>query len=298
MFWNQRKFVLFVLAFLVFLNILAWIAVFEISKPHFLEVVFFDVGQGDAIFIETPQRHQILIDGGPSSIILEKLSKEMPFWDRSIDLVILTHPERDHLAGLIEVLEKYKVENILWTGVIRDTAEFKEWQNLIKKEKAKIFIAKAGQRIFSLASGVGNWEIKILYPFENLKDKEFKNSNNTSIVSKLNFNQISFLLTGDVYQSVERDLIGKYSGKLNANILKVAHHGSKTSTSEEFLKEVLPKIAVISVGKNKYGHPHQEVLEKLEKFGIKIQRTDKDGNIKIISDGVTFKLKIKNQNAK
>ena len=298
MFWNQRKFVLFVLAFLVFLNILAWIAVFEISKPHFLEVVFFDVGQGDAIFIETPQRHQILIDGGPSSIILEKLSKEMPFWDKSIDLVILTHPERDHLAGLIEVLEKYKVENILWTGVIRDTAEFKEWQNLIKKEKAKIFIAKAGQKIFSLASGMGNWEIKILYPFENLKDREFKNSNNTSIVSKLNFNQISFLFTGDIYQSVERDLIGKYSEKLNANILKVAHHGSKTSTSEEFLREVLPKIAVISVGKNKYGHPYQEVLERLEKFGIKIQRTDKDSNIKIISDGVTFKLKIKNQNAK
>ena len=109
---KNRKFLFLILGFLVFSNLIAWIIVFDLGKVRFLEVIFFDVGQGDAIFIETPSYHQILIDGGPDSTILEKLSKEMPFWDRSIDLIILTHPERDHLTGLIEVLEKYKVENI------------------------------------------------------------------------------------------------------------------------------------------------------------------------------------------
>jgi competence protein ComEC len=284
------KFALFILGILSFLNILAWIAVFEISKPQFLEVHFFDVGQGDAIFIETPQSHQILIDGGPTSAILEKLGKEMPFWDRSIDLVILTHPERDHLAGLIEVLEKYKVENILWTGVVRDTAEFKEWQRLIQEEGAKIFIAKAGQKIITPQTF-----LEILYPFESLEGKEFRNSNNTSIVSKLKFNKNSFLFTGDIYKSAERKIIDEFSEEiLNSDILKVAHHGSKTSSSSEFLQIVSPEIAIIQVGKNKYGHPHQEVLERLRKFGIKIQRTDKDGDIRIISDGKNYKYGISN----
>ena len=128
---KRDKRVLIISTLLLFFNALAWVAVFDLSQPRFLEVHFFDVGQGDAIFIETPQSHQILIDGGPTSAILEKLGKEMPFWDRSLDLVILTHPERDHITGLFEVFKKYKVENILWTGVLRDTVEFKEWQRLI-----------------------------------------------------------------------------------------------------------------------------------------------------------------------
>ncbi|GAH21548.1 unnamed protein product, partial [marine sediment metagenome] len=120
---KAKNFVYFILSFLFLLNILAWLAVYDLNKPQLLEVNFFDVGQGEVIFIETPSRHQILIDGGPSSVILEKLTENLPFWDRTIDLIILTHPEHDHLAGLIEVLKRYKVENILWTGVVRDTAE-------------------------------------------------------------------------------------------------------------------------------------------------------------------------------
>ncbi|GAH66398.1 unnamed protein product, partial [marine sediment metagenome] len=145
---GAREVSFFILGLLIFLNILAWLAVYDLNKPQSLEVNFFDVGQGEAIFIETPSRHQILIDGGPTSIILEKLGQEMPFWDRTIDLIILTHPEHDHLAGLIEVLKRYKVENILWTGTVRDTAEYKEWQRLIgderEKEGAQIKIAQSG----------------------------------------------------------------------------------------------------------------------------------------------------------
>ena len=288
---KNRKFLFLILGFLVFSNLIAWIIVFDLGKVRFLEVIFFDVGQGDAIFIETPSYHQILIDGGPDSTILEKLSKEMPFWDRSIDLIILTHPERDHLTGLIEVLEKYKVENILWTGIVRDTAEYKEWKKLIEEEKAEIFIAKAGQKISCLTWQIKQCDLEILQPFESLEGKEFKDSNNTSIISKLVFGKNSFLFTGDAYKNVEVELINK-EAEIDSDVLKVAHHGSKTSSSEEFIKAVSPEIAVISAGReNKYGHPNQEVLELLEKYGIRVLRTDKDGDIKIFSDGKEIKIR-------
>ena len=170
---------LIILGILFFLNLLAWIAVYDLSQPRFLEVTFFDVGQGDSIFIETPQRHQILIDGGPTSIILEKLGKEMPFWDRALDLVILTHPEHDHIAGLLEVLKRYEIQNILWTGIVRDTNEYREWKNLIQKEGAEIKIAQADQNI----KLTENIYLDILYPSENLEGKELRNSNNTSIIT-------------------------------------------------------------------------------------------------------------------
>ena len=284
---GAREVSFFVLGLLFFLNVSAWLAVYDLNKPQLLEVNFFNVGQGEAIFIETPSRHQILIDGGPSSLILEKLAESLPFWDRTIDLIILTHPEHDHLAGLIEVLKRYKVENILWTGIVRDTSEYDEWVKLIKNEGAKIKIAQASQRI-NLSTYEVNRHIDILYPFENLEGQEFENSNNTSIVAKLIFGENSFLFTGDAYQSVEKKLVSRGWG-LNSDVLKVGHHGSKTSTSEEFIKQVSPEIAVISVGKdNPYQHPHQETLDTLEKYGIKILRTDKNGDIKILVDEHLF----------
>ena len=288
---GAREVSFFVLGLLFFLNVSAWLAVYDLNKPQLLEVNFFDVGQGEAIFIETPSRHQILIDGGPSSLILEKLAESLPFWDRTIDLIILTHPEHDHLAGLIEVLKRYKIENILWTGIVRDTSEYNEWVKLIKNEGAKIKIAQASQRI-NLSTYEVNRHIDILYPFENLEGQEFENSNNTSIVAKLIFGENSFLFTGDAYQSVEKKLVSRGWG-LNSDVLKVGHHGSKTSTSEEFIKQVSPEIAVISVGKdNPYQHPHQETLDTLEKYGIKILRTDKEGDIKIISNGESLRAEL------
>jgi len=294
---KDKKFVLWVLVFLFLINILAWLVVYDFNKLLFLEVIFFDIGQGDAIFIKTPKRHQILIDGGPSSAILEKLGKELPFWDRTIDLIILTHPEYDHLVGLIEVVKRYKIENILWTGVRKETAEFKEWQRLIEeermKEDAQIKIAKNGLRINLLIYEIDRKEgyLEILFPLESLEGGEFKNTNNTSIITKLVFGENSFLFSGDAYKEIERRLI-EGEVDLDSDVLKVGHHGSKTSTSEEFLKEILPEIAVISVGKeNAYGHPHQEVLEILSKYGIRILRTDIDGDIKFISDGRTLKIK-------
>jgi competence protein ComEC len=289
---GNEKFVLFILGFLFLANFFAWIVVFDLKSHKFLEVNFFDVGQGDAIFIETPTRHQILIDGGPSPKIIEKLAREIQFWDRSIDLIILTHPEKDHITGLLEVLKRYKVENILWTGIVRDIPEYREWLNLIEKEKANVKIAKAGQKISCKNC---QWKIEVFYPFESLEGKEFEDSNNTSIVSKLIFGNSSFLFTGDIYKDVEENL-ALTPFDLNSNVLKVAHHGSKTSSSEKFLEKVLPEVAVISVGENKYGHPNKETLEILEKYGIRVLRTDREGDIKVFSDGNA--LKIKNQISK
>ncbi|MFH1863531.1 MAG: ComEC/Rec2 family competence protein [bacterium] len=281
----KKKSVLIILGTLFGFNILAWLAVYSLNQP-FLEVTFFDVGQGDSVFIETPRNHQILIDGGLGSAVLEKLGKEMPFWDRTIDLVVLTHPDFDHVSGLLEVLQRYKVENILWTGILCETAECQEWHKLIKEEGANVYLAQAGQQIKG-----GGVLLHVLYPLENLEGKKVSNTNNTSIIARLVYGENSFLFTGDAYQSVERELI-KSGEEIDADIFKVGHHGSKNSNSQEFIKAVSPEIAVISVGKdNKYGHPHAETLATLEKYGIRILRTDMNGDIKILCNSQSLKLK-------
>lgn len=255
------------------LNFFAWQEVFILAGPQYLEVDFLNVGQGDAAFIETPQGHQILIDGGPDSTVLEKLDKLLPFWDREIDAVILTHPELDHMQGLVEVLQRYGVGYILWNGAERETLGFKKWANLL--DKAKVIVAKAGVKIKA-----GSAKIDILHPSGSLP------GNDGSIVLMLNYGKNSFLFTGDISNKAENQLVGSpTSHTLKADVLKVAHHGSKYSSSENFLAAASPKYAVISVGKNSYGHPTQEVLQRLKKYDIKILRTDINGDVKFISNG-------------
>lgn len=283
---KRRKLEVLSLFFLITLNIFAWIIVYDLRNDY-LEVVFFDVGQGDAVFIETPQKHQILIDGGPNAKIMEKLSKEMPFYDKKIDLVILTHPEKDHLSGLIDVLKNYKVDNVLWTGVKRKTDEYKEWIDLLDKEKANIFLARKGMRIKA-----NDVFFDIIHPLELLKGKELENSNDTSIVSRLTFYQNSFLFTGDISGLVEKNLALSQE-IIRSNVLKVSHHGSKTSSIPQFIVAVFPDIAVISNGKNnRYGHPHKQVLEFFEKYGIPVLRTDVKGDIKLFSNGEKMFVKL------
>jgi len=284
----QKKLILGFAGFLFCLNVFAWQEVFALNGPHYLKVDFLNVGQGDSAFIQTPQNHQILIDGGLTSAVSEKLSERMPFWDKDLDLVILSHPESDHMQGLLEILQRYKADYILWSGVKKFTPEYDEWILILEKQKeigAKIIIAKAGQEIKA-----GNVLIDTLYPLEDVENKELKNtSNDTCLVSKLIFGKNSFLFTGDISSVTEKKLINNKID-LQSDVLKVAHHGSKYSTSDIFLSAVLPRIATISVGaKNTYGHPTPEVLQRLEKFGIKVDRTDQEGDIKFISDGNSIK---------
>ena len=281
-----KKIVWVVLGVLAGASVLVWMVVWDLIGAGNLEVVFFDVGQGDSIFIETKDGFQILIDGGPDLTVLEKLGEEMPFYDRTLDLIILTHPDHDHLFGLLEVLKRYQVRNILWTGVIKDEAEYREWEKSIREEGANIIIAQAGQRIICSLQKThdrGNSAMgiffNILYPFESLEGQEVEDSNDTSVVARLIFNDNSFLFAGDISQKIELKLIDQ-NQKLDSDILKIAHHGSKVSTSLEFLQAVSPETAVISVGENKWGHPAEEVLQRLEQFGIDILITKESGDIR------------------
>lgn len=263
----------FIVLFLLIANILIWSVL--ISGESF-SVTFFNVGQGDSIFIQTELGNQILIDGGPGSEVLEKLGRAMPFWDRTIDLVILTHPESDHVSGLIDVLNRYEVNTVLWTGIIRDTSEWREWVKALE-EVDNVVIAVSPMTIDW--NGVGY--MSVLSPKDSLEGIEFGGSNQTSIVTKLVVRGDSVLFTGDIPRKIEHELVmGEYN--IDSTILKVAHHGSKTSTSSLFINKVSPKLAVIQVGEdNRFGHPHPYTLETLAKYGIKVLRTDIEGDIKI-----------------
>jgi len=253
-----------VLIILIIANVIAWSFIYDSND---LEVVFFDVGQGDSIYIEY-NNFQVLIDGGPGNIVLEKLGENMPFYDKTIELLILTHPDHDHLFGLLEVLKRYEVDNILWTGYERDTAEYKEWLRLI--EGHNIIIAEQGNKI-DLLRGI--------YLYIHSADVNAKDCNDSSIVASLVFDDIEFLFTGDITDKVEKQL------DVQVDVLKIAHHGSNSSSCSEFLETVSPDLAVISVGENNYGHPSSEVLQRLKEFGIPILITKELGDIKLITNG-------------
>jgi competence protein ComEC len=227
-----------------------------------------------------------LVDGGPDNSVLQKLGKTMPFYDKDIDLVVMTHSDADHITGLIEVLEKYEVKNIVYSNIVRKSALYDAWRYAVAEEGADIIDPMAGE-IVDLGNGV---TLTVLHPTESLTGKVLEKTNNDSVVLILKYGETEILLTGDIEAKAERQII--LSGvNLDADVLKVAHHGSKTSTIEEFLYEVSPQVAVIQVGaKNRYGHPTQEVLKRLENLGIKLYRTDVDGDIKVISDGQRYQI--------
>lgn len=270
---NQKRKAL-ILIFLLLANFFVWHAVYYYSQEDFTKVCFFDVGQGSAVFIKTERNQQILIDGGPDNKILEKLKKEMPFWDNTIDLIILTHPQKDHIYGLLQVLKNYRVKNILWTGVDSDTSLVREWKKLIEEEGANIKMADQGLKIYLSK----NSYLTVLWPDQETL-KEIKEINDTSVVTKLNSYNYKILFTGDITSDTEYKLIDQ-NQDLKADILQIPHHGSKHSSSDPFLIMVSPELAVISAGKNnKYHFPHQEVLERLAKYDIKVLSTINYGDI-------------------
>ncbi len=284
MFFIARKTKYFILIILFSGTIFVWSVIFIQTPNNILEVHFFDVGQGDSIFIETPNKRQVLIDGGPDKTVLEKLNQAMPFYDQTIDLVVLTHPDADHITGLIEVLEYYQIGRILTSGFEKDTATYKKWQELIKQKEIPLTIVQAGQNII-LQDGI---ILEILWPDQYLIELSNKNTNNGSIVARLVYNQSEFLLTGDIEKEIEKYLVNQDIW-LESDVLKIAHHGSKTSSIQSFINKVNPEIAVISVGENnRYNHPNETVLERLKNSSI--YRTDKNHDIQILTDGVLFDI--------
>jgi competence protein ComEC len=252
-----------------------------------LHVSFLDVGQGDAILIQTPNHQDILVDGGPSAqAIGEQLSKHLPFWDRTIELVVLTHPHEDHLTGLLEVLQRYKVKQVLYLDTDYNTPDAEEWLNLIQQKHIKSTLATAGQEI---DLGTKDTTLEVVNPTPGSTVPAMDNG----IVLKLSENKISFLLTSDISADAEHDLITQRAD-VNCTVLKVAHHGSNDSSTAAFLAVADPKLAVISVGAdNTFGHPGADTLQRLADVvgANNIYRTDKNGTVECITDGTRLWVK-------
>lgn len=259
-------------------------AVQEKQTP-LLRVYFLNVGQGDAIYIRTPNEQDILIDGGPDNSVLAELGEVMPFWDREIDVLILTHPHNDHVTGLVEVLRRFKVDQIYYTGALHTAPHYLAWLEEIKKQNLKLNIV---QDFFEVKFG-DDLKLQFLYPQKNLVNQNFKELNDSSIVNRLVYKNVAYLFTGDAPEKVEGVLLKMGKEKkieLNADVLKIGHHGSSSSSSEKFLKAVNPKTAVIQSGvDNEFGHPHYKILKRLERLGIKILRNDESGTVEIFSNG-------------
>lgn len=282
---NFRKYLIgFFGLCLVLLFLGVWIY-FSLNQKNDLKVFFFDVGQGDASLIRTSDGKNILIDGGPDEKILSSLSEVLPWWDRSIDLIILTHPHDDHIVGLVAVLKKYRVKQVLQTGVKYSTPTNSAWSQDLVKKNIKTSIVEHPQEI-----NLGpDCSLKILYPLQSFSGIEIKNLNNSSIVSRLDCEGEEVLFMGDAEKEVEAELLVAYSD-LKSKIIKTGHHGSETASIEEFLLAVDPEKAIISVGEgNKFGLPDLRILRRLERLGIEIFRTDEDGAIVLEKDTVTKK---------
>lgn len=245
--------VLFLLATVV------WVRVFDLSRAAPLELIFFDVGQGDSTFIEIGGLYQILIDGGPGRTILRKLSQELSLGDRDLDMVLISHDDKDHAEGARFAQDRYEVDHMV-------TSDRKE--------------GLRGSKVL-----LGSAVLDILSPEEGFDESD---DNLGSIVGRLSLDKVSILFTGDIDKGVEEELLARRD-KMGSSILKVAHHGSKTSSSNLFLGAVSPLVSVIQSGENNtFGHPHPDVLDRIQKEGSEILRTDQMGDVRIISDGINL----------
>jgi len=268
---------------LLIVSILVWSVVLTMPDDR-LHVSFLDVGQGDAILVRTPNHQNILIDGGPDPRRINlTLGEKLPFWDKTIHLMVSTQPQTDHIAGLVEVLHRYKVKQVLEPGVPYDSAAYQEWLAVVEQQEIKHAIARAGQEI-DLGEGI---KLRILNPPLHLFQGTSSDVDNNGIALRLSYGKVSFLFTADIREEAEFELVRQRLG-LRSTVLKVAHHGSKTSTCPQFLAVTNPEIAVISVGANNpFGHPSPGVVQRLEKeLGEDaVYLTSEKGTIELITDG-------------
>lgn len=282
---HKRK-IFLIVAGLILVNL--FFLVFLIAQKSIkdgMKVIFFDVGQGDASLIMAQGGVNVLIDGGPDKKVVEKVDKYLPLWNRKIDIMVLTHPHSDHVTGLIDVLKKYPVREIWMTGVLHNSSEYLTFLELARDKKIAVKIVSGengGLKEYEIAPDT---KIKILYPQKSFLKQKFDNLNNSSIAIEAIYKNKAFLFAGDVENEAENEIL-KSGVDLKSDVLKVAHHGSDTSTSENFLDQVKQEIAIISVGKdNEFALPSLRVIKRLERLGSRVLRTDEAGDVIIKVEG-------------
>ena len=245
-----------------------------------------DVGQGDSLLIQGPSSQQVLVDAGPDRSVLAKLGQYMPFYDHDIELVILTHPHLDHYGGLHEILNRYTVHRLYVTGVVEKSQGYQDLLKQAKEKEVQIEEVWRGKTV-DIDPDI---QLSIVAPLTPLHDVTVTDLNESSIVAKLVYKQSTFLLTGDATDKVEKALIAT-KDDLSADVLKVSHHGSEYSTSDPWLDVVHPQVGVLSAGlHNKFGHPNERLLKRFEHRGIKMFRTDQDGDVIFKTDGNTINV--------
>ena len=266
-----------------FLSLMAafvWI-VPTVQSSNYLEVSFLDVGQGDAIYIVTPDGYELLIDGGPDVSVLSELAKRRSFFDRRIDMVVATHPDSDHISGLVDILKRFEVDYIVESDVEHDTPVAVAFNKAAGAEGARLITAQAGQVIKLGASTT----VRILSP---QGDTSNWRSNTASIILQIEYGGVKLMLTGDAPKSIEDWLVTEHGETLESEVLKLGHHGSDTSTSDSFLEMVDPEYTIVSASAdNRYGHPHREVVARVNERGISMLETSEMGSITFVSDGVS-----------
>ncbi|HYC34251.1 MAG TPA: MBL fold metallo-hydrolase [Candidatus Paceibacterota bacterium] len=253
-----------------------------------LQVSVLNIGQGDSIYIKAPNGNEMIIDGGPDQKLLSELGSVMPFFDKSVDVIVVTNPDKDHYAGFIDMLDRYSVGKLIESGTISSTPTYHAFEEKVKEKGIERIIAQRGMKV--VLDEKREVYLEILFPN---RDVSSESSNDGSIVAKLVYGNTCMMLQGDSTAAVEQEvLIKENKESLKCELLKVGHHGSRTSSLPEYIKAVSSETAIISLGKdNRYGHPHKEVLETLENQNIKILRTDIEGRITFVSDGKNWERK-------
>ncbi len=259
-----------------------WALVFAAAPRGVLTVAVLDVGQGDAIYIESPTGVQVVVDGGPGSALLQQLPKVMPLFDRSLDALIETHPDLDHIGGFVDVVGRYSVGAFVEPGIPKDTEAATVLEQEITDNNIPRYIARRGMTL-DLGGGA---TLEVLYPDRDVSRLNQNIANEGCVVARLVYGDVSMLLTCDMSAEMEQRVLELEGGNLASDILKVAHHGSKYSSSDAFVAAVAPAFAAISVGaRNTYGHPAQPTLDTLAAHGVQVLRTDQEGTIVFKSDG-------------
>lgn len=274
----------FIFGLLIIIAIAIWAGFFNnysANQNKELKVYFLDVGQGDSEYIKMPNGQDILIDGGPDSSVLQDLGNVMDIGDREINLVILTHPHADHLTGLVEVLKRYKIDEIWESGVEYPSATYDAFKNAVNEDNISDKFVTVGMK-----KKFGEIDFKVLYPLSSFKNKRIDNLNNASVVTQLLDNKVTFLFMGDAEAQEQKEILPVLS---TVTVVKVSHHGSVNGLLENFYKITRPAVAIIEVGKkNTYGHPSATTINLLKHYAIQIYRTDQDGTVEVDSDGVNY----------